>query len=201
MQIFMSSPSAAPWIVPAIAGIFAIAGVCLGSFLSQRSGLKLAHKLQMRELRIRSYAKLMGIKVPFSQAVRTNGEAKILCEYYDARFHLLADSQDLEEAKKQNDRALSLIPEISLLRRELAETLGEIQIAFPQSEDLSAAILAVYKTSALDVQEIRGKVASIAALEDWKTSIVGSLSTTVQSEYSDKIQSLLDLLYPITDRA
>ena len=201
MQVFMTSPSTASWIAPLITGLFAIAGVWLGSFLNQRSGFRQAHKQQMRELRIRSYAKLMGIKIPFDQAVRTNGEAKILCEYYDARFHLLGDREDLDEAKRQNGRGLNLIPEISNLRRDLSETLGEVQISFPQSSELSAAILAAYKSPSIEIHEIWGKVPSIAALEDWKSKAISSLTSTVKSEYSDKIQSLLDLLYPMTDRA
>ena len=201
MQVLMTSPSTAPWIAPLIAGLFAIAGVWIGSFLNQKSGFRQAHKQQMRELRIRSYAKLMGIKIPFDQAVKTNAEAKILCEYYDARFHLLGNREDLDEAKKQNDRGLGLIPQISSLRRDLSETLGEVQISFPQSNELSAAIVAVYKSPSIDIQEIRGQVPSLAALDEWKSKAFLSLSSTVNTEYSDKIQRLLDLLYPMTDRA
>lgn len=155
----------------------------------------------MRELRVRSYAKLMGLKIPMTQVVRTHGEAKILCEYYDARFHITHDVSDLEESKKQNERSLAFIQEISKLGREISEVLGEVKIAFPASDELNQAVHAVYSSSAIDVPEVRGTVATVEALDAWKTRIVKSLASMVQAEYANKIESLLVMLYPSTDKA
>ena len=184
------------WLTPVVvAGIFSLAGVWLGSYLNQNNSYKLANKQRILELRNRSYAKLMGLKLPLVQAVQTNSEAKILCEYYDTRFHINADKADLDEAKKQNERALSLIKEISNLRREVSETLGDIKISFPPSTELDQAIEAVYRSSALAVPEMRQKIKSIEALEEWREKNFATLEQIVRAEYYQKIDALLTILF------
>ena len=188
-------------IAPLVAGAFTLAGVWLGSFLSQRNSERQTRRLRMSDLRIRSYAKLMGLKIAITQAVQTNGEAKLLSEYYASRHHITRFADDLEEAKRQNARALSGIPEIAKIRREIFELLGEVKIAFPESDHLNQAVHAVYCTSSIDVPEVRGAILTVEALDAWKIEAVKVLTKVVEHEYSEKIECLLTILYPATNKA
>lgn len=190
-----------PLFTPVVTGIFTLTGVCLGSFLNQQSSYRFAHRQKMHELRIQTYADLMGLKIPFIQACLTNVEAKILCEFYETRFYITGISTDHDAAKKENERALKQISEISLLRKEICKCIGEMKIAYPQSKELSSLIEAVYTMEAISISEINGKISDIDALVKWKQGAVADLQQLLNTEYRNKIEALLQFVYPLIEKA
>jgi len=181
-------------VTPIITGIITLAAVWLGSFLNQRNSFKLLELQKKVDLRNRSYSNLMGLKLAWSQAIRTNIEAKVLCEYYEARSRINVHAPDLEEAKRQNDRGLSLLPRISDLTREVFQSLGEVRLAFRTTPEIEEAIDGVYRFQALGVQPINENIETIQQLETWKNSQIGKLNALLKDEYESKIENLLTVL-------
>jgi len=61
---------------------------------------------EKKKNKIKSFCKIIALKNPWVQSIRTNREAMLLCEFYDARSKINPSEEDLKEAKKQNDRQL-----------------------------------------------------------------------------------------------
>ncbi len=183
-------------ITPIISGMFALAGVFLGSHLKSKGG----EKKEKREIRIRAFTKLVSLKSPLTQTMQTSTEAKILCEFYEARYKINGDISDLEEAKSQNSRIISLTPEVSKFRGELASAIAEIKIAFDLPKEKNDLLMAVYKAKAFEVPEIAGKIKTVKELDAWKIKSAERLSQILQEEYSDKIEALITEIYPEFDK-
>jgi hypothetical protein len=171
-------------------------GLYAGQYFSQYNAERmfiLQHQLEMREL---SYAKIMGLKVPWSQAIQTHLEAVILSDYYYALFQVLSHNpDDLAEAKRQNDRAINLIPTISNLQREVFENMGEIRICYKPTKELDKAIEDLYNFHSIIVPDIdRSKIKSINDLEQWKNLQTQQIIALCKTEYQDKIENILSHL-------
>ncbi|MDT3501098.1 hypothetical protein [Stenotrophomonas maltophilia] len=184
-------------IVAVTAGFFTLSGVWLGTHLNQRSASAQVERQRMRELQVASYSRLMGLRTNWTQVVTTTFEAKLLCEFYDARFHIQGNAADLEESKRQNERAHKLTERLSALRREVCECLGQVQIAFSISGEMEDLISAIYLAKSLDVPEIRGSILSIDDLQKWLDSNAARMRELVASEYSSRVDELLRLLRPL----
>ncbi|TOL44263.1 hypothetical protein, partial [Vibrio parahaemolyticus] len=87
--------------------------------------------------------------------------------YYDARFHLTGNQVDQDEAKAQNARMLSLIPEVAATRSEFAAALAELKIAFAIDKNLNKELMEIYKAQSLYVPEVNGKFSSVSKLDEW----------------------------------
>lgn len=179
-----------------IGSLFTLIGVVIGSYLSHKSAKDLFEIEQRSNLRIRSYSRLMGIKLPIIQTNQTNLEAKMLCEFYETRFLSLSKNpEDFAEAKRQNERGLDLIPRISDLNRDLFETLGEIMIAYEMDDELSKQIDKLYHFQSANVElKNRDKIKSEADLEKWKEEANSQIKAYLNSEFRDPIESLLKTL-------
>lgn len=185
----MPDPSLFTLIVP---GAFALAGVYFGANLKAR-GDKVA---QIRELKIRSFTKLVSLKLPMTQIIQTIAEAQLLCQYYDARFHMTGNQTDLEEAKSQNSRMLSLIPEVTKVRSDYATAIAELKISFEIKMDLNDLLMEVYKAKSLYAPEVIGVFSNVACLNTWKDENANQIVSIIKEQYSKKIESAIEKLYP-----
>ncbi len=176
--------------------VVTIAGAYTMQSLSQRNSEHLFRLQRERDLRERSYAKLAGLKVPWSQAIQTRSEAVMLAEFYYVRFQRLShDKDDLAEAKRQNERALTLIAEISKLQREAFEALAEARISYSPTPQLTAALDALYRFKSVEVYDVdRSTIKEEADLLRWKDRVGKRIVELAKSEYQDKIDALLPLL-------
>lgn len=179
------------------AGVFTLASVWLGSHINQRGASAQVERQRMRELQVLSYSRLMGLRTSWTQVITTTFEAKLLCEFYDVRFHITGDAADLEEAKRQNERGHQLTEKASALRREVCECLGQIQIAFSVSDEMDELISGIHLAKSLDVPEMRGKILNVGDLQTWFDSNTARMRELVGSEYSSKVDNLLTLLRPL----
>ncbi len=176
---------------------FSVSGIVVDRYLSHKSDQDLFFLKQTREVRIRSYARLMGLKLPLVQAIQTHLEAKMLAEFYEARYlRLTHRSEDIQEAKKQYDRALALIPEISRLMRDLFETLGEVQVAYKIDDQLSTRIDALYHFRGGDIQfPDKGIIHTEADLNAlWMEPTKKQIQEYLKVEFLDRFEALLPLL-------
>ena len=180
-------------ITQTLAGVFTLLGVVLGSYLNQQNSFALQQRQQRFEMRNTSYAKLMGLKLAWAQAINTNSEAKLLSEYYDARFHMTGNHDDLDEAKRQNDRGIALIPRISDLQREVFQALGDVQLGFAPTAELEAAVDAIYRYRTINVKP-PGLARTVKELDAWKEENNQRLPVLLKQEYEDKFDNLLQEL-------
>ncbi|EOV4651079.1 hypothetical protein ACONRW_004669 [Vibrio parahaemolyticus] len=184
----MSDPSILSIIAP---GVFALLGVYFGSKLKSKSD----KETQLRELKIKSFTKVVSLKLPLTQVIQTNAEAQLLCQYYDARFHLTGNQVDQDEAKAQNARMLSLIPEVAATRSEFAAALAELKIAFAIDKNLNKELMEIYKAQSLYVPEVNGKFSSVSKLDEWKDNNAKQIVEILKKQYSDKIEAVIEKLY------
>jgi len=183
-------------VITIIAPFFALAGIVIGNHLSHRNAQELLVQRQKNELQVRSYARLMGLKLALVQAIQTNLEAKMLSEFYEARYLRLSHNrEDLTESKRQYDRALTLIPSASQLLRELFETLGEVMVAYDLDEELSARINDLYHFRGADIQFTdKSIIKTNADLERWKDATNKQIHEILKREFLDRFEALLPLL-------
>jgi len=181
-----------------ISSMFTILGILIGGYLNHKSAKELFSFQQNRELKIRTYSKLMGLKMPLVQTIQTTVEAKMLCEYYDARFKFISkDRADLDEAKSQNERMLATIPQVSALKRELFEELGNVKISFDVSTEMSVLIDKIYKHQGIDVSEISakdGEVIDNRFLDDWKSKTMIQIQDYLNENFLSNFEGLLPLM-------
>jgi len=175
-----------------ITGIFTILGVLVGAFASHRSEIKKSK----RELRIRAFVKIVSTKLPLIQAIQTNIEALLLTEYYEARAYMSGSQIDLEEAKSQNARMLSLIPEVTKQRSVFAEALAEVKISFDIDSETNQILHDVYKGQSLSIQSVVNKYKTEQELDKWKDRCLESIHNHLKENYTDKIEKIVEKLYP-----
>lgn len=174
-----------------ISGGFALAGVYVGAHLKSRG----EQANQARELKIRAFTKLASLKLPMTQLIQTNAEAQLLCQYYDARFHLTGAQSDLEDAKSQNSRMLSLIPEVTKVRSEFAVAVAELKIAFKLNKKINDVLMSVYQASSLYVPEVNGVYPDVVELDRWKEVNAQQISKIVNEQYAGKMELVISELY------
>jgi hypothetical protein len=153
----------------------------------------LAQYQRKEELRERSYSRLVGLKVPWSQAIQTHLEAKLLSDYYFARFQVLSHApNDLSEAKRQNERALNLIPVISGLQREVFEVLADIRISYEATEDLDVALDSLYSFRTFELTPVdRSTIKSEKDLDLWKDALAKAIVSQCEAYFQGKIEGVL----------
>lgn len=183
-------------VVTIIGSLFTLLGIVIGGYLSHKSARDLFAFQQNSELRIRSYSLLMGIKLPLAQAVQTALEAKALCEFYDARFKFISnDLSDREEAKRQNDRLLTIIPQVASLKRELFESLGSVMISYELTEEMTNTIDSLYNHKSSEVVEIKqGTIKTEVELESWKKMVDGQVQAHIKDQLLNHFEKLLPLM-------
>lgn len=176
--------------------VVTVIGAFLGQYFSQRNAERMFRLQRQHDLRERSYSKLVGLKIPWSQAVQTHLEAKTLSEYYYVRFQKLSHNpDDLAEAKRQNDRALSLIPTISSLQRAAFEALADARISFTPTPELNRALDALYDFRTIEVHPIdRNTITSEADLEQWKEKLGKEIVALSRAAFQDKVEAVLSHL-------
>lgn len=185
----MSDPNILTILAP---GAFALAGVWFGARLKSKGD----KEAQLRELKIKSFTRIVSLKLPMTQVIQTNAEAQLLCQYYDARFHMTGAQSDQDEAKAQNARMLSLIPEVSAVRSDLATAVAELKIAFSVEKELNDELMEIYKAKSLYVPEVNGRFSHISELDQWKEENAQLIVKHIKEHYTNKIESVIEKLYP-----
>ena len=178
--------------------LFAVIGVIVGSYLTHKSAQELFSSRRERELRERSYSTLMGLKIPLSQTQQTLMEAKLLTEFYDHRYRYMSKDQfDLDMSQSENTRMLALIPEFTALQRELAAALGDVRISYQLiTPELEEAVEAVRRYRTVTLQPLDPtKIKTPEQLDAWKEQAGEKLVSLLRSEWNDKIDHLLPLMF------
>jgi len=178
-----------------IPAIFAILGVILGNYLTNKNAYTLFVKKEKFENQRVSYSKIMALKVPWTQSIQTNVEAKLLCEFYETRYVLFShNKEDFDEAKRQNDRALSLIKDISNYQMQVFETLGLIQTCFEVDYKLQTAIDDIYNYQSIEVNEFSKQLKNQKELDIHLDKQFKKTQELLNSEYKDKLNRLIKIL-------
>ena len=175
-----------------ITGVFALGGVYLGTLLNSLN----ESKKSTREIKIRAFTKLASLKLPLIQSIQTTIEAKLLCEYYEARAYMLNSSTDLEEAKAQNNRMLTLIPEVTKQRSEFAVAVAEIKIAFDVPKEINKLLMDIYKAKSLEINSVVNIFNTEDELNQWKEHTFKQIDNHLKDEYSNKIERIIEHFYP-----
>ncbi|WKK85514.2 hypothetical protein QYS48_27190 [Marivirga arenosa] len=181
-----------PTLIPAI---FAILGILLGNYLNYRNSYSLFQKQKIFDNQRISYSKIMALKNPWIQSIRTNIEAKLLCEFYETRYLLFSQNkEDLDEAKKQNERALGLIKDISEYQMQVFEALGFIQTCFVIDNELQNAIDDIYNFKSITIRTFPRNLKNQNELDELFNNQNKRMIELTDEEYKDKMNKLIDLL-------
>ena len=184
MQIPELSPELLKILVPAI---FTLLGVLLGNYLTYRNSYNLFTKQKTFDNQRISFSRIMSLKIPWTQAIHTNIEAKLLTEFYETRYLLFShNEEDLIESKKQYERALLLIKDISREQKEVFETLGLIQTCFKVDKELQIAIDAMFYYESIDVSAFPKNFKTINELDEYLKSQSASIHPLINSPYAKK---------------
>lgn len=137
----------------------------------------------------------MALKNPWIQSIRTNIEAKLLCEFYETRYLLFSQNkEDLDEAKKQNERALGLIKDISKYQMQVFEALGFIQTCFVIDNELQNAIDDIYNFKSITIRTFPRNLKNQNELDELFNNQNKRMIELTDEEYKDKMNKLIDLL-------
>ena len=192
MQIPELSPELLKILVPAI---FTLLGVLLGNYLTYRNSYNLFTKQKTFDNQRISFSRIMSLKIPWTQAIHTNIEAKLLTEFYETRYLLFShNEEDLKKKKKQYERALLLIKDISREQKEVFETLGLIQTCFKVDKELQIAIDAMFYYESIDVSAFPKNFKTINELDEYLKSQSASIHPLIKKEYRDKFDNLIAIL-------
>jgi hypothetical protein len=180
-----------------IPAIFTILGVILGNYLTYKNSFNLFTKQKIFDNQRISYSRIMSLKNPWTQSINTHLEAKLLCEFYETRYILFThNKEDLDESKKQNERALGLINDISSQQKEVFETLGLIQTCFKLDTKLQAAIDDIYKYESIDISPFPKNFKTEAELDFYFKEQTKNIEPLIKTKYKDKFDNLINLLKP-----
>ncbi|MFH6963974.1 hypothetical protein ACHRVK_16415 [Flavobacterium plurextorum] len=194
MQIPEFSPELLKILIPAI---FTLLGVLLGNYLTYRNSYNLFTKQKTFDNQRISFSRIMSLKIPWTQAIHTNIEAKLLTEFYETRYLLFShDEEDLIESKKQYERALLLIKDISREQKEVFETLGLIQTCFKVDKELQIAIDDMFNYESIDVSPFPKNFKTINELDEYLKKQSTSIHPLIKREYRDKFDNLIAILKP-----
>lgn len=176
-------------------------GVIAGSVLNYRNSYGLFIKQERFNKQRMSYAKLVSLKIPWVQAIQTNIEASLLSEFYETRYILFSKNpNDLLEAKKQNDRALKLISNISTEQKQVFKTLGIIQTCYKITEELQNAIDELFHYESLTVDKFPKEFKNEDELSEFFKKQNNLLQSLLRSEYKNKFDNLLEILRKQIDK-
>lgn len=65
---------------------FTLLGVILGNYLTYRNSYNLFTKQKIFDNQRISYARIMSLKLPWTQSINSNVEAELLCQFYETRY-------------------------------------------------------------------------------------------------------------------
>lgn len=190
------SPDKEKLFLALIPSIFTVIGVIIGNYISNYNSEQYYQIKHLQELKEQSYSTIMGLKLPFTQSIQGNLESKVLAEYYETRYLIFSkDPSDLVEAKKQYDKGLDVIPQISANQKELFQTLGKIRIAFVMDKDLDSKINSLYKYLGADIPILdKTKIKRIEDLENYHREANRQINVYVENEIKKKFEELFPLL-------
>lgn len=175
--------------------IFTLLGVVLGNFLTYRNSFNLFTKQKKFDNQRISYSRIMSLRLPWTQAIATNVEAKLLSEFYETRYLLFSHNiEDLDESKKQNDRAISLIKDISNVQREVFETLGIIQTCFKLDKELELTIDDIFHYETIDVKTFPKNFKTRNELDEFFKKQNDLIKPLIKKGYADKFDKLIGIL-------
>lgn len=175
--------------------IFTLIGVLLGNYLTYKNSYNLFTRQKIFENQRISFARIMSLKIPWTQSIRTHIEAKLLSEFYERRYQLFShDASDLTETKRQYDRALLLIKDISSQQKEVFETLGLIQTCFKMNQELQAAVDDLFNYQSLDVQPYSTNFNNLTELDIYHKKMSDQIEPLLKKEYYDKFDKLIHLM-------
>src|SRR3989442_290901 len=81
--------------------VVSVLGALVGNYLSNRNAQSLYPLQRRQEMRERSYARLAGLKKPWSQAVQNHYDHVIAAEYYYAKYKVVSrDPADVTQAPR-----------------------------------------------------------------------------------------------------
>ncbi|WP_262246988.1 hypothetical protein [Parapedobacter soli] len=172
-------------------------GIWVGNLLSHRNSYLLFEKQKTFENQRLSYSKLMALKNPWTQTLRTHYEKKILAEYYDYRFiNFSHEPQDREDARYNYDSAISLILEITKIEKEIFETIGIIETCFELTDELKKAIDALYNYESIEVHPFNGHP-TLHSLETAKQQTDAQLVALLKQHRTDLFNNLINVMKPM----
>ncbi len=178
-----------------IPALFTIFGVLVGSYVNHKNSYNLYKRQKIYDSRRIAYSKVMALKIPWIQSVQTNGEAKLLCEFYETRFLQFSNNiDDFNEARKQNERALSLIKDVSNYQMQFFETLGLIQTCFKINSELESAIDNIYNYSSIEIDDFPKNFLDQSELDTFLKIQNENLKKLINTEYKEKINTLIKIL-------
>jgi hypothetical protein len=178
-----------------IPATFAILGVILGNYLNYRNSFSLFQKQKIFDNQRISYSKIMALKIPWTQSIQTNVEAKLLSEFYETRYLLFSQNkEDLDEAKKQNERALGLIKDVSNYQMQVFETLGLIQTCFKVDKELQNAIDEIYNYQSIEVTTFPRNLKNQNELDELLKNQNKIMQKLIDDEYKNKLNKLINIL-------
>lgn len=152
-------------------------------------------KTKKNNNKIISFSKLMSLKNPWIQSIQTNWEARLLCEFYETRYLLFSKNHDdLNEAKKQNERHLELIKEISNYQKDFFEALWIMQTCFNINSELQKTIDEIFNYSSIWIENFPKSFKDIEELDLFLKNTGENLKKLINIEYKNKIDWLLILL-------
>jgi hypothetical protein len=188
-----------PILVAAMTAAVSLASVYLGNYLSLHNSESLFKLQQQTELRQRSYAKLMGLKVAWHQVRRSHAEKSLETQLMEAQYRNITQSPiDLQLHNKLADETNQLIVRDAEIRREVFETLGDIRVAYRDDPTLEPLIQAIYNHRSTVVNSpvisaIRTEQQLTTAREEAKKEI----QTILRRDIEEPIDALLSALLRI----
>ncbi|MFZ3574699.1 hypothetical protein [Tenacibaculum finnmarkense] len=175
--------------------IFTLIGIFIGNHLSYKNSIKIHNEQKRTENQKKSYSKLRSLKNPWTQNINLNLEAKLLCEFYEKRFLLLThDKEDLIEAKRQNERGIESIKEISNYQMQMFENLALIELSFKIDKELQEAIDDIYNYRALGIKKFPKNLKTQKELDELLEKQFKNVEKAIDSEYREKINRLINIL-------
>lgn len=175
--------------------IFTLLGVILGNYLTYRNSYSLFTKQKIFDNQRISYSKVLAFKVPWTQAIRTNLEAKHLSEYYERRYQLFTHNiDDFNELKRQYERGITLIKDMTSEQKAFFENLGVIQTCFQIDEELQNSIDELFNYKTIDVTPYPTNFKNQSDLDLHLKDDISKIDPLIKREYIDKIDRLISLL-------
>jgi hypothetical protein len=178
-----------------IPAIFTIIGIFIGNYLNYINSFRLFEKQKIFDNQRISYSKIIALKNPWIQNIRTNVEAKLLCEFYETRYILFTHNvEDLNEAKMQNNRALDLIKDVNNYQMQVFETLGLIQTCFKIDDELQHAIDIIYNYKSFTVKTFPRNLKSQKELDVLFENQNIRTAELIDLEYKNNLNKLINIL-------
>ena len=154
-------------------------------------------KQKRRDDILQSFAVLMGIKLPYIQAVQFQASCYILSEFYDVKYHKITrDIEDQKESKAKYERGTDAISTISELNKELFSTLGVLLTCFEKDDAIKNLVIDFYHNhQAVVVPNFPiDLITNEHDLNSVKDEHFRVMENLVNSRYDQKIKNLINAL-------